>query len=175
MINQIILAGLDILRRRKVHSVRLAHALDRVIRPRQTQNVLVKVCQVVLRNLGRVPRRVASDEDRPHDSPMRRLDLVNHASHFVQLFGTDVRTVGEAKVDQRVFALEILFGELMSVVVDEFEGSADQGPSYAFAVLCYSFALHTILFVAEIHCYDGAGHEEEDTCLPGERLRDSYQ
>jgi len=43
VIYQIILPRLDILRRRKVHPIRLARALDLIVRPRQAQNILMKV------------------------------------------------------------------------------------------------------------------------------------
>ena len=52
---------------------------------------------------------------------------INHIAHLIQLLGTDIRTVCEPKVHQGPFPKEVGFGEGVSILVEEREGSSDQG------------------------------------------------
>lgn len=166
MINKVILSRLDIRRGGKVHTVLLTRILDLLPLARQAHHVLVKLLQVLFNNGRRVPRGITADEDRQHDVPVPRLDIVNHAGHLVQLFGANVRAVGEAKVDERVLALEAFLGELRAVLVDEVEGPADEGTAQAFGLRRCALAAHAVFFMAEVHGEACAGPEEEEACLP---------
>lgn len=78
--------------------------------------------------------------------------------------------MGEAEVDERVFALEILLGELAAVHVCEVEWSADEGFADAFVGVGDTGTSHTSFFVAEVDRQTDAGEEEERACLPGKGL-----
>jgi hypothetical protein len=167
VIHQIILPRLNIRRRRKVHAIRLAHILDLLPRPRHTQNIIMELRQIPLHHLRRIPRRVTRDENIPEDTlAVLLFDGVDHAGHLVQLFGADVRAVREAKVHERVFALEVRVGEVLAVVVGQVEGAADE--RFADALVCFgdAGARHAGFFVAEVEGQAGAGGEEEEAGLP---------
>lgn len=94
---------------------------------------------------------------------------INHSRHLVKLFWADIGAVGEAEVDQAVFALEIRFGEFggrVGVAVGEMERSAYKRSADAFVGFCDSFARHAGFFVAEVEGQACAGEEEEDAGLP---------
>ncbi len=99
MINQIILAWLDILWGAKVHPVRLARILDLLVVARQSNEIRVEFCQVFLEHLGVVARGVAGDHDGEENVAAFGDNFVVHEGHFVELVRADVGAVGEAKVD----------------------------------------------------------------------------
>jgi hypothetical protein len=102
MINQVILARLDILWGAKVHPVRLARILDLFMVARQSDEIRVEFCQVFLEHLRVVTRGVAGDHDGEENIATFRDDFVVHKGHFVELVGADVGAVSEAKVDLRL-------------------------------------------------------------------------
>ena len=63
MVNQVVLAGLDVWWSRKVHTILFAHVLHGFVSARQTNNRGMEILQVLSYNFGRVTSRVASDED----------------------------------------------------------------------------------------------------------------
>lgn len=171
VIHQIILPRLHIRRRRKVHPVRLAHILDLLPRPRHTQNILMELRQIPANHLRRIACRITRDEHISHDAlAVLLFDLVDHAGHLVQLLGADVWAVGEAKVHERVLALEVLLREVLAVVVGEVEGAADERLADALVRFGDAGARHAGFFVAEVEGHADAGGEEEKACLPGEGL-----
>ncbi len=99
VINEVILAGLDIRRRGEVHAIRLAHGLDLLPGPREADQCGVELSEVGFHHRGRVARRVTGDEDGAQGLGRSRFDEVDHVRHFVEFFGADVRAVGEAEVD----------------------------------------------------------------------------
>jgi hypothetical protein len=98
------------------------------------------------------------------------LHPIDHPRHFIQFFGTDIRTVREAEVNQAVFPLQTLLGEFFPVVVHEMEGSADERFADAFVRFGDAGARHARFFVAEVEGQPDAGEEEEDAGLPAEGL-----
>ena len=171
VIHQIILPGLNIRRRRKVHAIRLAHILDLLPRPRHAQNILMELRQIPANNLRRIASRIARNKHIPHDAlAVLLFDLVDHAGHLVQLLGADVRAVREAKVHERVLALEVLLREVLAVVVGQVEGAADQRLADALVGFGDAGAGHAGFLVAEVEGHANAGGEEEEACLPGEGL-----
>ncbi len=58
-----------------------------------------------------------------------RTELVDGGAHLVELLGTDVGAVSEAKVDEAPFAQEVLFCERLALVRDEAEGPANLRPA----------------------------------------------
>ena len=100
MIHQIILSWFQILRCTKIYSILFAHILHLLIRPRQPDDVLVKLREVFSQHLWSVARWIARNEDRKHDGSVVRLGThnVNYGSHFIKLIRTYIRTVGEAEV-----------------------------------------------------------------------------
>lgn len=174
MIHQIILPGLHIRRRRKVHPVRLANILHLLPRPRHAQNILMELRKIPANNLRRIPRRITANKHIPHNAlAVLLFHLVDHAGHLVQLLGADVRAVREAEVHERVFALEVFLREFFAVVVGEVEGAADERLADAFVCFGDAGARHAGFFVAEVEGHADAGGEEEEACLPGEGLYDS--
>ena len=151
MIHQIILPGLNIRRRRKVHPISLAHILHLLPRPRHPQNIPMELGQIPLHNLRRIPSRVTRNEHIPQNAlAVLLLDGVDHTRHLVQLFGADVRAVREAEVHQRVFALEVCVAEVLAVVVGEVEGAADERFADSFVCFGDAGAGHAGFFVAEV-------------------------
>lgn len=51
--------------------------------------------------------------------------LIQGGSHLLELVGTDVWAEGEAKVEQREFAQQVLLSEGVAVVVDEGKWATD--------------------------------------------------
>jgi hypothetical protein len=129
----------------------------------------MELLQILLCNLWSISRRIASDEHRSHHITMLCLDIVNHSSHLIQLFRANVGTVCEAKVDQRIFPLQVFLGEGLAVLVDELEGSADEWAADAFGVFGNALAGHAVFFVAEVEGHSYAGAEEETAGLPAKR------
>lgn len=64
----------------------------------------------------------------PAQEDGKRTEVLNRSTHLVQLLGTDVRTVCEAKVDEAPFAQQVLLSECFSLVGGEREGSANLWP-----------------------------------------------
>ena len=166
VVNKVVLTRQDILGSGKVNTESLASSLDLLIISSQTNEIVVELLQILLCNLGGISCRIASDEHRPHNISMLFLDIVNHASHLVQLFRADVRAVREAKVNQRVFAFEALFGEGFAVLVDQLEGAADERAADTFAVFGDALAGHAFFLVAEVEGHSHTGAEEETASLP---------
>lgn len=166
MINQVVLTRQNILGSRKVDTESLASSLDLLIISGQTNQIVMELLQILLCDLGSISRRVASDKDRSHNVSMLFLDIVNHASHLVQLFRANVRAVCEAKVNQRVFAFKTLFGEGFAVLIDQLEGAADERATNAFAVFGDALAGHAFFLVAEVEGHSHTGAEEETASLP---------
>lgn len=99
VVDEVVLAGLDVLGGAEVDAVRLADGLDLVVRARQAHEARVELGEVRLQHPGVVARRVARDEDRHHAPRVLRLHRVEHPRHLVQLLRADVRAVREAEVD----------------------------------------------------------------------------
>lgn len=99
MVDEVVLAGLNVARRAEVDAVALAHVADLLVGARQPDEARVELGQVRLEDLGVVARRVARDEDRRQRVGGLRLHQVEHARHLVELFRADVRAVREAEVD----------------------------------------------------------------------------
>lgn len=135
-------------------------------RPCHPKNVIVKLFQIDLDNIGRISSRIATDEHWPHDIAVLFLDLIDHASHFVQLFRADVGAVRETKVHQAVLALQILLREFLAIVVHKMERSSDKRPADAFVLFYDALASDACLLISKIECQANAGREEEYACLP---------
>lgn len=168
VVYKVVLARLDLLRRGKVYSVLLARLLDIVVGPSQANDILVEVLQIPLNDLRGVPRRIATDEHRPHRLAVLLLDLVNHLGHLVQLFRADIGAVREAKVDQAVFALQIVLRKLLAECVRQLKWPAHQGLADTFILLCDPGARHPVFLIAEVDCQTSASEKEEQPCLPAE-------
>lgn len=72
----------------------------------------------------------------------------------------------KAKVDQRVFSFEALFGKGFAVLVDQFEGTTDERTANAFAVFGDALAGHALFLVAEVECHSDTSTQEETSSLP---------
>lgn len=168
VIDKVILARLDILRSREVDTESLAGSLDSLIVSGQTNHILMELLQILLCDLGSISCRITCNEDRSHDIAVLLLNIVDHASHLVQLFRANVRAVREAKVDQRVFSFEILFGEGLAIVIDQVEGATNQGTTNTFAVFGDALAGHAFFLVAEVESHSDTSTQEEKTSLPTE-------
>ena len=99
MIHLVVLAFLYVRRGAKVHSVRLAHALDSFVVACQAENIGMEFDQVLFQYLGCVARGVAGDHYGGEGIAALGHDLVVHQGHFVELVGADVRAVSEAEID----------------------------------------------------------------------------
>lgn len=101
MVDQVILAGLDILRGAEVHAVHLAHMFYLLVRPRQADDVRMELVQIPPQNVRGVSRGVAGDEDWLEDAvAFRRVfDPVDDGGHFIQFVGADIRAMREAEID----------------------------------------------------------------------------
>ena len=101
VVNQVILARLDVLGSAKVHPVLTADMLDLLVGASQAHNVWVELLQVCAQHLRGIADRVARNEDRQEGLVIlgRLLDLVDDLGHFVQLVRADVGAVSETKVD----------------------------------------------------------------------------
>lgn len=104
MIDQVILALLDILGRGEVHAVFLADVLDLVPGAGEAYDRRVELGQVFGEHAGRVARWVAGDEDGEErweggglgiggGEERRGVDEVDHGGHFVEFLGADIWTV----------------------------------------------------------------------------------
>lgn len=101
VINQVVLARLDVLGGAEVHAIRFTCILDLLVGACQADEVRMELCQVFLEHLGVVACRIACDHDGEDDVSAFGDDFVVHESHFVELVGADVGTVSETKVDLR--------------------------------------------------------------------------
>lgn len=116
MIDQVIRPWLRPFRRAEVDSIFLAHILDLVPAPRQSDNSRVELLEVCFQYGGGVAGGVAGDEKREERTAvwgwrggeeggggdaggLGRRDEVDHAGEFVEFFGANVGAVGEAEVD----------------------------------------------------------------------------
>lgn len=101
MVDQVVLAGLNVIRSGKVHTVLLADILDLLVCSGQTDNVGVELLQVLAQDLRSVSGWVTGDEDRTHNilSISRLADLVDDSCHLVEFIGANIGAVGEAEVD----------------------------------------------------------------------------
>ena len=129
MVEQVV-APLDLLGRglRKVHAVRAARGAHLVVRAGEADEPWMhhRLFKVVLEALRRVARGVNGDED-GLDELTALVELLQHARHLCQLLRTDVRALGEAKVEQRPLALEVFARHAIAIPVDEREGPAEVG------------------------------------------------
>lgn len=98
MVDQVVLARLDMRWGRKVDSICFAHGLDVIVWAGQTLDVGMKVGKVLFDYLWRVSVWVGRDEDWCQNVAALGLDCINHLGHFVKFVGTDVGTMREAKV-----------------------------------------------------------------------------
>lgn len=170
VVDQVVLARLDVCWGAKVHAVRLAHGLDLVVRARQADKARVELHQVLAEHVGRVAGRVTRHKHGQQLAGLLGLDHVKHAAHFVEFFGANVGAVGEAKVDKGVAALEVRFRHSPAVLVDELKGAAHLGPADTLVGLGDALALHALLFVLKVPHQAGAGEDKEYTCFPREGL-----
>lgn len=101
VVHEVILAGLDIPGRAKVHAVLTADVLDLLIGTRQAHNTRVEFLQVLAQHLGGIASGVAGNENRQEKLVVlgRLLDLVDDLGHLVQLVRADIGAVGETEVD----------------------------------------------------------------------------
>lgn len=168
VVDKVVLARQDILRSREVNTESLAGSLDSLVVSGQTDHILMELLQVFLCDFRGISCRIAGDENRSHNIAMLLLDIVNHTGHLVQLLRANVRAVCEAKVDQRVFSFEVLFGEGLAVVINQAEGATDQRTTNTLAVFGNALASHAFFLVAEVESHSNASTEEEKTSLPAE-------
>lgn len=99
VVDEVVLARLDLGGSAEVDAVRLAHGLDLVVCARQADELGVELGQVLLEHLGGIARRIAGDEDRLESAGTLGLHLFEHGRHLVKLLGADVGAVAEAEVD----------------------------------------------------------------------------
>lgn len=99
VVDQVILSGLDVLRRAEVDAERLAHRLDIFVRPRQANELGVELGQVALDHAGRVTCWVARYEDGQNRPRALLVDEIHNAGHLVKLFGAYIWAMCEAEVD----------------------------------------------------------------------------
>jgi hypothetical protein len=161
VIDQVILPGRNLLRRTKVHAIRLARILNLLMAPRQPNKMRVKLSQVLLQHRRTISRRIARDHDRQQDIPTLLLNLLVHERHLVQLVRADVRAMREAKVHERVLAQHVVGAVHVAVLVDEREGPAYFGLAYALGLLCYPLARHALFLVGEVGPEAAGGGDEE--------------
>ena len=167
VVDQVILPRLHVRRRREVHPELLTRILDLLPLAREAQQVGMELSQVLLDDLRRVPRWITRNKDGQQDAlAVVFLHIINHARHFVQFLGADIRTVREAKVHERVLALEVCVGKGLAVVVGQSKRTSDEWSAHAFAVRSDALTSHAVFFVAEVHGQTGAGEEEEQAGLP---------
>lgn len=108
VVDEVVLAGLDVLGRAEVDAVLLAQRLDLVVGSGQADEPGVELGQVLLQGRWVVARRVAGDEDGEEGRVgVLGLDNVEHLGHLVELFGADVGAAGEAEVDLQTRSLVI--------------------------------------------------------------------
>lgn len=119
VIDQVILPGLDPLRRAEIDPVLLAHVLDLLPTARDADDARVELGEVVFQHQRGVAGRVAGDEEGQHGGGAlgrggsarakggrgnaefggRGVDEVDDPGELVEFFRADVRAVGETEVD----------------------------------------------------------------------------
>jgi hypothetical protein len=110
MIDQIILSLLDALRRREIHSIRFTHVLDLFPCPCKPYNIGVEFGEVFFEDGRRVARWVAGyEEGEERGVWVGEAHEVDHAGHFVEFFGADVGTVGEAEINLSTTSVSLYF------------------------------------------------------------------
>lgn len=109
VVDEVVLAGLDVLGRAEVDAVLLAQRLDLVVGSGQADEPGVELGQVLLQGCWVVARGVAGDEDGEEGRVgVLGFDNVEHLGHLVELFGADVGAAGEAEVDLQTRSSVIL-------------------------------------------------------------------
>lgn len=103
MIDQVILALLHTLGGREIDPVFLAHVFDLLPCAREADEARMEFRQVGSEHGGSVAGGIAGYEDREERrrrdfDGWRGADEVDHLGHFVEFFGTDIWTVGEAEI-----------------------------------------------------------------------------
>lgn len=98
MVDEVVLAGLDALRRGEIDAISLANCLDLFPSTGEADESRVKLGKISLEHGRCVARRITGDEDGSQGFRLRGLDDVNHHGHLVEFFRTDVWAVGEAEV-----------------------------------------------------------------------------
>lgn len=101
VVDEVVLAGLDVRRRAEVDTVCLADSLDLIVGAREADELGVELGEIAFEHFRLVARRVTGDEDGREGAGALLLHEIIHARHLVQLIGADVRAVREAKVDLR--------------------------------------------------------------------------
>jgi hypothetical protein len=162
VIDQVVLPGRNLLRRTKVHAIRLARILNLLMAPRQPNKMRVKLSQILFQHRRAIPRRIARDHNWQQDIPTLLLNLLVYERHLVQLVRADVRTMAEAKVHERVLAQHVVGAVHVAVLVDERKGSAYFGLAHALGLLCYPLACHALFLVGEVGPQAAGGGDEED-------------
>lgn len=101
VVDQVVLARLDILGCTEVYPVLLADMLDLLVGASQTTDIRVEFLEVFAQNLRSIADRVASNEHGKEQLVVSSslLDLVNDLGHLVQLVGADIRAMRETKVN----------------------------------------------------------------------------
>jgi len=107
MIDQVILPLLRALGRREIHAIFLTHVFDLFPGAGEADDAGVEFGEVGFEHGGGVAGGVAGDKDGEEGGVggvrggerEARVDEVDHAGHFVEFFGADVRAVSEAEVD----------------------------------------------------------------------------
>jgi hypothetical protein len=104
MIHQVILAGLDSLRRAEIYSVCFTDCFYLFPGPGQSYERGVEFRKVGFHDCWGIAGRIARYENGTQHPGVRFLDEVDHVGHFVEFFGADVWAVGEAEVDLDIIA-----------------------------------------------------------------------
>lgn len=161
VIYEIILSFFHAARRAKIHPIRLAHIFNLLVRARQTNELGMKLFQILLEYRRRISCRIARNHHRQQNMPYLRNYLVVHQTHLVELVGADVRAVCEAKVHEGVFAQHVGGREDFAVLVDQCEGPAHFGFADAFGLVGDALAGDALFLVGEVGPETGAGGDEE--------------
>lgn len=102
VIDKVVLPWLDMLWRRPVDTVFLAHCAHGIVRACEPDHVRVEVRKIGLEHGRGVTVRIAGDDYGSQDVATFRVDCVDHLGHLVELIWADVGAVREAEVELRV-------------------------------------------------------------------------
>jgi hypothetical protein len=194
VVDEVILAGIHILRRTEVDTVLLANILDLLVCAGQADNAGVEFLQIIAQDVWCIANRVAGDKYGQEEALIlgRCLDLLNDLSHLVELIRANIGAVSEAKVDlemsgmvsanipmmppanssfvrntyEAVFALQILCGKLLPVKVLQHKRTANLRPSNTLAHLRHALPFQTGFLNAEVEHHTSTGQHEEQRGLP---------